>query len=184
HPPRVRGGEDRHRRRRGDGGAAAAGQRGHGAAHHREGPRRRVHHRPHREGWAHHHPAHHGAAAEFAGEARARGGGAADRQGADTGVTTESPIRALRADYDAIARKLGSVAGAAERDAVKREIIAYFKQVDALIAELGELREDIRKLVDRYKEVAASTAEASAPEFTGARAGLHAAHIGPTPFIQ
>jgi len=99
-------------------------------------------------------------------------------------VTTESPIRALRADYDAIARKLGSVAGAAEREAVKREIIAYFKQVDALIAELGELREDIRKLVDRYKQVAASTAEASAPEFTGSRPALHADHIGASTFIE
>jgi len=99
-------------------------------------------------------------------------------------VTTESPIRALRADYDAIARKLGSVAGAAEREAVKREIIAYFKQVDALIAELGELREDVRKLVDRYKQVAASTAEASAPEFTGSRPALHADHIGASTFIE
>jgi len=99
-------------------------------------------------------------------------------------VTTESPIRALRAEYDAIARKLGGVGGAAEREAVKREIIAYFKQVDALIAELGELREDIRKLVDRYKQVAASTAEASAPEFTGSRPALHADHIGASTFIE
>jgi len=99
-------------------------------------------------------------------------------------VTTESPIRALRADYDAIARKLDSVAGAAEREAVKREIIAYFKQVDALIADLGELREEIRKLVDRYKQVAASTAEASAPEFTGSRPALHADHIGASTFIE
>ena len=99
-------------------------------------------------------------------------------------MTTESPIRALRAEYDAIVRKLDSVAGAAEREAVKREIIAYFKQVDALIAELGELREDIRKLVDRYKQVAASTAEASAPELTGSRPALHADHIGASTFIE
>ena len=99
-------------------------------------------------------------------------------------MTTESPIRALRAEYDAIVRKLDGVAGAAEREAVKREIIAYFKQVDALIAELGELREDIRKLVDRYKQVAASTAEASAPEFTGSRPALHADHIGASTFIE
>ncbi|PYP33734.1 MAG: hypothetical protein DMD47_00620 [Gemmatimonadetes bacterium] len=99
-------------------------------------------------------------------------------------MTTESPIRALRAEYDAIARKLGGVGGAAEREAVKREIIAYFKQVDALIADLGELREDIRKLVDRYKQVAASTAEASAPEFTGSRPALHADHIGASTFIE
>ena len=99
-------------------------------------------------------------------------------------MTTESPIRALRAEYDAIVRKLDGVAGSAEREAVKREIIAYFKQVDALIAELGELREDIRKLVDRYKQVAASTAEASAPEFTGSRPALHADHIGASTFIE
>ena len=93
-------------------------------------------------------------------------------------MTTESPIRALRADYDAIARKLGSVAGAAEREAVKREIIAYFKRVDALIAELSALKEDVRKLVERFKQVASSTAEASAPEFTGTRPAVHADHIG------
>jgi tetratricopeptide (TPR) repeat protein len=99
-------------------------------------------------------------------------------------VTTESPIRALRAEYDAIARKLDGIGGAAEREAVKREIIAYFKRVDALIAELGELREESRKLVDRYKQAAASTAEASAPEFTGSRPALHADHIGASTFIE
>jgi tetratricopeptide (TPR) repeat protein len=96
----------------------------------------------------------------------------------------DSPIRALRAEYDAIARKLDGATGAAERDAVKREIITYFKRVDSQIAELGELKEEIRKLVERFKQIAASTAEASAPEFTGTRPAVHADHLGASTFIE
>jgi len=96
----------------------------------------------------------------------------------------DSPSAALRAEYDAIARRLDGATGAAEREAVKREIIAYFKQVDSLIAELSDLKEDIRKLVDRFKQLAAATAEASAPEFTGARPAIHADHIGASTFIE
>jgi tetratricopeptide (TPR) repeat protein len=96
----------------------------------------------------------------------------------------DSPLRALRAEYDAIAHRLESVAGRVEREAMKREIIAYFKQVDVLIAELTTLKEDVRKLVDRYKQRSSSTAEASAPEFTGARPAVHADHIGASTFIE
>jgi len=97
---------------------------------------------------------------------------------------TESPVPALRAQYEAIARKLDAAGGGAEREALKREIINYFKQVDGLITELSDLKEQIRALVDRYKQVAASTAEASAPEFTGARPAVHADHIGASTFIE
>ena len=56
--------------------------------------------------------------------------------------------------------------------------------MDGLITELSDLKEQIRTLVDRYKQVAASTAEASAPEFTGARPAVHADHIGASTFIE
>src|SRR5256885_17007268 len=65
-----------------------------------------------------------------------------------------------------------------------RSIIAYFKQVDALIGELTALKDDVRKLVDRYKQVGTSTAEASAPEFSGVRPAVHADHIGASTFIE
>ena len=97
---------------------------------------------------------------------------------------TESPVTALRAQYEAIARKLDAAGGGAEREALKREIIGYFKQVDGLITELSDLKEQIRTLVERYKQVAASTAEASAPEFSGARPAVHADHIGASTFIE
>ena len=71
---------------------------------------------------------------------------------------TDSLLAALRAEYDAIARKLDTATTHVGRETVKREIIAYFKRVDALIADLSELKEEIRTLVDRYKQLGASTA--------------------------
>jgi tetratricopeptide (TPR) repeat protein len=97
---------------------------------------------------------------------------------------TDSPIVTLRAQYDAIVRRLETAGAAAEREAVKKEIIAFFKLVDTLLGELGQLKEDIRVLVDKYKQLqAASTAEA-APEFTGARPAVKADHIGASTYIE
>ncbi|HYK10002.1 MAG TPA: tetratricopeptide repeat protein [Gemmatimonadales bacterium] len=97
---------------------------------------------------------------------------------------SDSPVVALRAQYDTIARKLDTAKAAAEQEAVKREIIGFFKQVDGLLGDLGQLKEDIRQLVEKYKQVSASTAEASAPEFTGTRPAVHADHIGASTFIE
>jgi tetratricopeptide (TPR) repeat protein len=96
----------------------------------------------------------------------------------------DSTLPALRAEYEAIARRLNSANGTAEREAVKREIIGYFKQVDGMIAELSELKESVRSLVDRYKQLTPAATEASAPEFTGARPAVHADHIGASTFIE
>jgi tetratricopeptide (TPR) repeat protein len=97
---------------------------------------------------------------------------------------TDSPIVAMRAQYDMIVRRLEGAGAAAEREAVKKEIIAFFKLVDTALGELGQLKEDIRILVDRYKQLqAASTAEA-APEFTGARPAVKADHIGASTYIE
>ncbi len=95
-----------------------------------------------------------------------------------------SPTAALRAEYDVIARRLDTASNATEREAVKREIISYFKQVDAVLAELTQLKEDIRLLVERFKQLAADTKEAGAPEFTGTRPAVVADHIGASTFIE
>ncbi|MGH6885949.1 MAG: tetratricopeptide repeat protein, partial [Geminicoccales bacterium] len=95
-----------------------------------------------------------------------------------------SAVTELRREYDAIARQLDGAPGAAEREAAKREIIAFFKKVDVLLGELGQLKEDIRQLVDRYKQLAADTQQAPAPEFTGQRPAMHADHIGASTFIE
>ena len=98
----------------------------------------------------------------------------------------ESPMVALRAEYDAIAARLEAAGPPADREAVKRDIIAFFKRVDGLLGEMGLLKEEIRVLVDKYKQMqAASTGEAApAPEFTGARPAIKADHIGASTYIE
>jgi tetratricopeptide (TPR) repeat protein len=94
-------------------------------------------------------------------------------------------MTALRAEYDAIAQRLERAGSHSERDAVKQEIIHFFKQIDALLGDVGQLKEDIRMLVDKYKQLqAASTAEAAAPDFTGVRPAVKADHIGASTFIE
>ncbi len=97
----------------------------------------------------------------------------------------ESPMTALRGEYDGIAQRLDQATTQPERDAVKSEIIHFFKQVDTLLGDVGQLKEDIRVLVDKYKQLqAASSAEAAAPDFTGVRPAVKADHIGASTFIE
>ena len=96
---------------------------------------------------------------------------------------SEPWLTELRAEYDQIGRRLETVESADARDAVKREIIAFFKRVDGALGELGQLKEEIRALVDRYKQVA-SAAESQAPQFTGSRPAVQADHLGASTYIE
>jgi tetratricopeptide (TPR) repeat protein len=71
-----------------------------------------------------------------------------------------------------------------DREALKREIIAYFKEVDGALADLTKLKEDIRALVERYKQVTVDADTAQAPQFTGARPVIHQDHLGASTFIE
>jgi tetratricopeptide (TPR) repeat protein len=97
---------------------------------------------------------------------------------------TDSLLAALRAQFDAIAGRLDGAQTPAERETVKREIIAYFKQVDGLIADLTQLKEDIRGLVEQYKQLTQDVEQSAAPQFTGARPVVHADHLGASTFIE
>jgi len=97
---------------------------------------------------------------------------------------TDSLIATLRSQFQAISLRLDQAGSNAEREAAKREIIAYFKKVDSTLGELTQLKEDIRGLVDRYKQLQATTDTAQAPQFTGARPMVHADHLGASTFIE
>ena len=96
---------------------------------------------------------------------------------------SDQPLGALRSQLQAIEARLGTAAEPADRDGVKRDIIALFKQVDGALAELGQMKADIRGLVERYKQGAAASV-APAPQFTGARPAIHADHLGASTYIE
>jgi len=97
---------------------------------------------------------------------------------------TDALVGGYRQQYTKIAARLDRASSSAEREAVKREIIAFFKQVDTALAELGQVKEEIRALVDRYKQLAATADSAQAPQFTGARPVVQQDHLGASTFIE
>jgi tetratricopeptide (TPR) repeat protein len=96
---------------------------------------------------------------------------------------SEPLLAALKGQFQAVEVRLGTASEPGEREAVKREIIALFKRVDGALTELGRMKEDIRGLVERYKQGTAA-AVAAAPPFTGARPAVHADHLGASTYIE
>jgi tetratricopeptide (TPR) repeat protein len=92
----------------------------------------------------------------------------------------------FRGRYARVSAALDAARTPAEREKAKRDIIALFKGVEAALGELAQIKEEIRTLVDRYKQAmaAAAPAEAPAPHFTGTRPAVHADHIGASTFIE
>jgi tetratricopeptide (TPR) repeat protein len=96
---------------------------------------------------------------------------------------SEPWLTALRGQFQAIETRLGTPPQPGDREAVKRDIIALFKRVDAALGDLGQMKEDIRGLVERYKQGAAAEV-ATAPQFTGARPAVHADHLGASTYVE
>ena len=90
----------------------------------------------------------------------------------------------LRAEYDRIAKRLEDASSAADREALKIEIISFFKRIDGLLTELTDLKENIRSLVERYKQITQDANTGPAPQFTGQRPAVHADHLGASTFVE
>jgi tetratricopeptide (TPR) repeat protein len=101
---------------------------------------------------------------------------------------SEPWLNALRTQYQEIEGRLADAPDPTGRESIKRDIIALFKRVDGALTDLGQLKEDIRTLVDRYKQASAATVPpqgpAPAPQFTGTRPAVHADHLGASTFIE
>lgn len=95
---------------------------------------------------------------------------------------TDPTLTDHRARYAALAARLDAPSAATERDALKTEIVALFKTVEQEVAELAQLKDDIKTLVDKWKGLA--TNQSLAPEFSAARPVVHADHIGASTFIE
>ncbi|HEU5048716.1 MAG TPA: tetratricopeptide repeat protein [Gemmatimonadales bacterium] len=99
-------------------------------------------------------------------------------------VPRDTAAASFRTRFSEIERRLEAATSPAERERVKREIIDLFKSVDATLSELGQIKEEIRGLVDRYKQAVAAAAPARPPEFTGSRPAVREDHIGASTFIE
>ncbi len=89
----------------------------------------------------------------------------------------------LRRQYGDIAARLEQAPSGPERDKVKGDIIGLFKTVDQTITDLSTLKEDIRTLVDRYKELAQNESGDQAPQFTGAVPAVRD-HLNASTYIE
>jgi tetratricopeptide (TPR) repeat protein len=101
----------------------------------------------------------------------------------------ESVVDGLKTQYHQVEGRLDAAQDAAAREEVKREIIALFKRVDGALTELGQLKDGIRGLAERYKQMnnaagGAQAGPAPAPQFTGARPAVQADHLGASTFIE
>jgi tetratricopeptide (TPR) repeat protein len=95
---------------------------------------------------------------------------------------TDPWLSSLRTQLQEIAGRVDAPNG--DRESVKRDIIALFKRVDAALTDLGQIKDEIRGLVDRYKQGSAASAPSPAPQFSGSRPAVHADHLGASTYIE
>jgi tetratricopeptide (TPR) repeat protein len=94
----------------------------------------------------------------------------------------DETLAGYRAKYAAIDKRLDAGLDDAERAAVKGEIVGLFKAVEAQVADLTALKEEIKSLVEKFKTQ--SAAATMAPQFTGEKPVVHSDHIGASTFIE
>ena len=91
------------------------------------------------------------------------------------------PLREEFREIDALLR--APVRPGAADDA-KRRIIALFKRADAALGDLSRLKEEIRDLVERYKEVSADAGGPRAAGLAGQEPAVRHDHLGASTFID
>jgi len=100
-----------------------------------------------------------------------------------TDAGPEQMVAMLRDEFQAIASALEGSPPRLPREELKRRIIGLFKRVDGALGELGQLKEEIRGLVNRYKQTAADDGP-SGPGPAGHEPQIHRDHIGASTYIE
>jgi len=95
--------------------------------------------------------------------------------------TVARAISAHRAMMKTLEAKVDAPDAGDQKDALKTEIISFFKSVEQEIADLNALKDEVKKLVDKWKMLQAQ--ETMAPQFTGDMP-VHSDHIGASTFIE
>jgi tetratricopeptide (TPR) repeat protein len=90
----------------------------------------------------------------------------------------------LRTQLTDISGRVDAAGAPGEREVIKREIIALFKRVDGTLTDLAQIKDDIRGLVERYKQSSSVAETSPAPQFNGDRPAVHADHLGASTYIE
>ena len=91
-------------------------------------------------------------------------------------------ISAHRQTLKALEGRLDAPGATAEKEKLKDEIIALFRTIEQEITDLSTLKDDVKKLVEKWKTLQAG--QSLAPQFTEAPPVVHADHIGASTFIE
>jgi tetratricopeptide (TPR) repeat protein len=91
-------------------------------------------------------------------------------------------ISAHRSTLNALDAKLEAPDAQNQKDMLKDEIISFFKTIEQEMADLANLKDDVKKLVDKWKALQAGAT--LAPEFNAEKPVVHADHIGASTFIE
>jgi tetratricopeptide (TPR) repeat protein len=91
-------------------------------------------------------------------------------------------ITAHRETLKALDTRLDQPDATAQKDVLKVEIISFFKSIEQEIVDLTNLKDDVKKLVDKWKALQAGAT--LAPEFIAEKPVVHADHIGASTFIE
>jgi tetratricopeptide (TPR) repeat protein len=91
-------------------------------------------------------------------------------------------ISAHRTTLQALDAKLDAPQAAAQKDVLKVEIISFYKSIEQELADLNALKDDVRKLVEKWKALQAG--QTLAPQFSEEKPVIHADHIGASTFIE
>jgi tetratricopeptide (TPR) repeat protein len=92
-------------------------------------------------------------------------------------------LAALREEYEAIRAALGDARTSQQREQVKRRLMALFRQADGALNDLVQLKEDIRGLVEQYKQLAAQD-PGSVPRLPETRPLPRQDRLGASTFIE
>ncbi|HEY5939573.1 MAG TPA: tetratricopeptide repeat protein [Gemmatimonadales bacterium] len=90
----------------------------------------------------------------------------------------------LRTQLKEISGRVDSASAPGDREVLKREIIALFKRVDGTLTDLAQIKDDIRGLVERYKQSSSVAETSPVPQFNGDRPAVHADHLGASTYIE
>ena len=93
----------------------------------------------------------------------------------------EGPASDVRQRYAALLARLDAADASTDRPALKADIVELFRAIERDITELGALKEEVKKLAERWKSLGGGSMAPSAPQPT---APVRADHIGASTFIE